>query len=126
LLDPASQKVVAPIAGSRNMLPMRPRFSPRRLREMARSEVHPLRLYLLERGVTLPQAAAAFDMSERKLQDIISWRRPMPDHQRGALALLLGYASADAVFPYKPRPLADPPAPPGALAPEPARRKAAR
>jgi lambda repressor-like predicted transcriptional regulator len=44
--------------------------------------VHPLQLFLLERGLALATAARYLGMSLRSLKDVIAWRyRPRPERR---------------------------------------------
>jgi hypothetical protein len=62
---------------------------------------HPLRLFLVARGVSLDRAARAFGISTRTLRDWITWRAAPPTWRaRSVVVDLLGRdADPDELFP---------------------------
>lgn len=68
------------------------------LRAMPTRALHPLHVYLLERGIGIAEGARYLGMSERALREIIAWRSRPRVRRRTYIAEQLGF-EGDALFP---------------------------
>lgn len=70
-----------------------------RIRDMPDDRAHPLRLFLVRRGVTLEEAARAFGWSLRKIKGVIVRSYYPRDPDLAELAEALGFSDVEALFP---------------------------
>lgn len=69
------------------------------LRDLSIDVAHPLRIYLVQRGVKLEDAARMFGWSLRKLKDVLGKDHYPRDEDLSEIARALGFAKAEDIFP---------------------------
>lgn len=70
-----------------------------RLRDMRTDVAHPLRVFLVRRGVKLEEAAPIFGWSIRKLKDVVGKDHYPSDEDLAEIASTLGFARVTDLFP---------------------------
>lgn len=69
------------------------------LRDMPARRIHPLLIFLLERGVGIGEGARMIGLSERMLRDVVGWKAQLSSYRGSRIAVDLGFASHADLFP---------------------------
>jgi hypothetical protein len=75
------------------------RYTPARLRAKPRKRIHPLRLYLLERGVSLKDGAKYLNVHVRTIMNLVAWQTAPNVAWRDHVARELGFKDPERLFP---------------------------